>query len=90
MGFRCPNFGHIHVLLPVMFYIAIALLGFQLVTGTIIFSMSRRFLASFPYNLASETFCFHASSALSDDTGTANMTSAMRSPHLKGLGDMYG
>ena len=73
-----------------MFYIAVAILGFQLLTGTMIFSTSRRFLPRFPYNLASEIFCFHAGSALSDDTGTANMTPAMCSQHLKRLGEMYG
>ena len=76
---------------PVMFYIAVAILGFQLIAGTIIFaSAPRRFLPRFPYSLASEISFFHASSALSDVAGTANMSSAMRSRHLKRLGGAYG
>ncbi|PUU81906.1 hypothetical protein B9Z19DRAFT_1190850 [Tuber borchii] len=76
---------------PVMFYIAVAVLGFQLIAGTIIFaSTPRRFLPKFPFNLASEISFFYASSALSDVAGTANMSSAMRSRHLKGLGGTYG
>ena len=50
----------------------------------------RRFLLRFPYNLASEISVFHASSALSDVAGTANMNSALRSRHLKRLGGTYG
>jgi len=76
---------------PVMFYIAVVILGFQLIAGAIIFAwMPRRFLPRFPYNLASEISFFQASSALSDVAGTANMSSAMRSRHLKGLGWTYG
>ena len=76
---------------PVMFYIAIAVLGFQLIGGVIIYaSRPRRFLPRFPYNLVSEITFFHASSALSDVARTANMSSAMRSRHLKGLGWTYG
>jgi len=76
---------------PVMFYIAVFILGFQLIAGTIIFiSTPRRFLPRFPYNLVSEISFFHASSALSDVAGTANMSSAMRSRHLRGLGGTYG
>jgi len=75
---------------PVMFYIAVAIVGFQLIAGTIIFVTPRRFLPRFPYNLASEISFFHASSALSDVAGTANMNSAMRSRHLKRLGGTYG
>ena len=76
---------------PVMFYIAVAILGFQLISGTIIFALTpRRFLPRFPYDLASEISFFHASSALSDVAGTANMSSAMRSRHLKRLGGTYG
>ena len=76
---------------PVMFCIAVAILGFQLLAGTIIFvSMRKRFLPRFPYNLASEISFFHASRALSDVAGTANMSSAMRSRHLKRLGGTYG
>ena len=75
---------------PVMFYIAVAILGFQLIAGTIIFVTPRRFLPRFPYNLASEISFFHASRALSDVAGTANMNSAMRSRHLKRLGGTYG
>ena len=75
----------------VMFYIAVVILGFQLIAGTIIFVLTpRRFLPRFPYNLASEISFFHASSALSDVAGTANMSSAMRSRHLKRLGGTYG
>ncbi|PUU73735.1 hypothetical protein B9Z19DRAFT_1094473 [Tuber borchii] len=75
---------------PVIFYIAVAILGFQLIAGTIIFVTPRRFLPRFPYTLASEISFFHASSALSDVAGTANMNSAMRSRHLKRLGGRYG
>ena len=76
---------------PVMFYIAVGILGFQLISGTIIFARTPRpFLPRFPYNLASEISFFHASSALSDVAGTANMSSAMRSRHLKRLGGTYG
>jgi len=76
---------------PVMFYIAVVILGFQLIAGAIIFaSAPRRFLPRFPYNLASEISFFHASSALSDVAGTANMNSAMRGRHLSGLGWTYG
>ena len=76
---------------PVMFYIAVAILGFQLIAGAIIFaSTPRPFLPRFPYNLASEISFFHASSALSDVAGTANMNSALRSRHLKRLGGTYG
>ena len=75
---------------PVMFYIAVGILGFQLIAGTIIFVTPRRFLPRFPYTLASEISFFYASSALSDVAGTANMNSAMRSRHLKRLGGTYG
>ena len=76
---------------PVMFYIAVAILGFQLITGTIIFVWTpRRFLPKFPYNLASEISFFHPSSPLSDVAGTANMSSARRNKHLKRLGGTYG
>jgi len=76
---------------PVMFYIAVVILGFQLITGAIIFaSRPRCFLPRFPYNLVSEISFFHKSSALSDVAGTANMSSAMRSRHLRGLGWTYG
>ena len=76
---------------PVMFYIAVIVLGFQLIVGAIIYaSRPRRFLPKFPYNLVSEISFFHTSSALSDVAGTANMSSAMRSRHLKGLGWTYG
>ncbi|RPB03871.1 hypothetical protein L873DRAFT_1786829 [Choiromyces venosus 120613-1] len=76
---------------PVMFYIAVVILGFQLIAGSIIFaSRPRRFLPRFPYNLVSEISFFHASSAMSDVAGTANMSSAMRSRHLRHLGWSYG
>jgi len=77
---------------PVMFYIAVAILGFQLIAGTIVFASGRprRFLPRFPYNLASEISFFHPSSALSDVAGTANMNSAMRSQHMERLGGTYG
>ena len=76
---------------PAMFYIAVAILGFQLIAGVIIFaSTPRRFLPRFPYNLVSEISFFHSSSALSDVAGTANMSSAMRSRHLRRLGGTYG
>ena len=76
---------------PMMFYIVVGILGFQLIAGTIIFaSIPRRFLPRFPYNLVSEISFFHASSALSDVAGTANMNSALRSRHLKRLGGTYG
>ena len=76
---------------PVMFYLAVAILGFQLITGAIIFaSRPRCFLPRFPYNLVSEISFFHTSSAMSDVAGTANMSSAMRGRHLRGLGWTYG
>ena len=76
---------------PVMSYIAVAILGFQLIAGVIIFaSRPRCFLPRFPRNLISEISFFHRSSALSDVAGTANMSSDMRSRHLKGLGWTYG
>ena len=76
---------------PVMFYIAAAILGFQLIAGTIIFaSTPRRFLPKFPYNLASEISFFYASSALSEVAGIANTSSAMHRRHLKRLGGTYG
>ncbi|PUU73743.1 hypothetical protein B9Z19DRAFT_1196717 [Tuber borchii] len=73
---------------PLIFYIAVAILGFQLITGTIILwsGRPRRFLPRFPYNLAFEISLFHASRALSDVARTANMNSAMHSRHLKRLG----
>jgi len=71
-----------------MFYITMAILGFQIVAGTIIFgSTARHFLPRFPCNMASEIGFFHASS---DVAGTANMCSAMRSRHLKRLEGTYG
>ena len=76
---------------PVMFYIAVAALGFQLIAGVVIFaSTPGRFLPRFPYSLVSEIGFFHSSSALSDVAGTANMSSAMRSRHLRKLGGTYG
>ena len=76
---------------PVMFYIAAFVLGFQLLAGAIIYaSRPRCFLPRFPYNLVSEISFFYASSAMSDAAGTANMSSAMRGRHLKGLGWTYG
>ena len=76
---------------PVMFHIAVAILGFQIIAGTIISaSTPGRFLPRFPYNLASEISFFYASSALSDVARTANMSSAMRMRHLKRLGGTYG
>ena len=76
---------------PVMFYIAVVILGFQIIAGAIIFaSRPRRFLPRFPYNLVSEISFFHGSGAMSDTAGTANMSSAMRGRHLKGLGWTYG
>jgi len=77
----------------VMFCIAAALLGFQAIVWTLIFGSaltSRPFLPRFPYNLASEIRFLHASSALSDIAGTADMSSAMRSIHLKRLESTYG
>ena len=69
---------------PVMFYIAVVILGFQLIAGTIIFaSTPRRFLPRFPYNLGSKISSFHASSALPAVARTANMSSAMRNRYLK-------
>ena len=76
---------------PVMFYIAVVILGFQLIVGAIIFaSMPKHFLPRFPSNLVSEISFFYASSALSDVAGTANMSSAMRNRHFKGFGWTYG
>jgi len=75
----------------VMFSIAVAILRFQLIAGTIIFaSTPRRLLPRFPYNLASDISFFHTSSALSDIARTANMSSAMRSQHFERLGGTYG
>jgi len=74
-----------------MFYMAVVMPGFQLITGVIIFpSTPKRSLRRFPYNLVSEISFFHASSALCQVAGTANMSSAMRNRHLKGLGWVYG
>lgn len=71
----------------VMFYIAVVILGFQLIAGAIIFTLTpNRFLPPFRYNLVSEISFFHASNALSDVAGTANMNSAMHRRHLSGLG----
>ena len=76
---------------PAMFYIAVVILGFQLIAGVIIFALTpRRFLPRFPYNLVSEIGFFYSSNALSDLAGTANMSSAMRSRHLRRLGGTYG
>ena len=76
---------------PVMFYIAIVILGFQLIAGTIIFaSTPRRFLPRFLYNLACKISSFHASSALPAVAGTANMSSAMHNRYLKKIeGDVW-
>ena len=76
---------------PVMFYIAVIVLGFQLIAGAIIYaSRPRRFLPKFPYNLVSEISFFHKRSALSDVAGTANMSSAMCNIYWKILGGTYG
>ncbi|CUS11873.1 unnamed protein product [Tuber aestivum] len=76
---------------PVMFYAAVFILGFQLISGIIIFSSRpRRILPRFPDTLASEIGFFHASSAMSDVAGTAGMSSAMRRRHLMRLGWTYG
>jgi len=77
---------------PVMFYMAVVMPGFQLlIAGVIIFaSTPKRSLLRFLYNLVSEISFFHASSALCHVAGTANMCSAMRNRHLKGLGWVYG
>jgi len=70
----------------VMFYIAVAILGFQLIAAAIVFpSMARHFLPRFLYNLVSEISFFHASSVVFDVAGTGNMSSAMPAGHLKGL-----
>ncbi|KAG0127965.1 hypothetical protein HOY82DRAFT_624030 [Tuber indicum] len=76
---------------PVMFYMAVAVLGFQIIAGAIIFlSRPRCLLPRFPYTLASEIGFFHASAkAMSDIAGTEHMSSAMRSKHLAGLGWTY-
>jgi len=72
---------------PVMFYIAVIVLGFQLIAGAVVYaSRPRCFLPRFPYNLVSEISFFHRSSALSDVAGTADMSSDVRSRHLGGLG----
>jgi len=76
---------------PVMFYIPMAILGFQLIAVTIIFAWAPGwFLPRFPYSLTSEISFFHGSSALSDVAGIPNMSSVMPSRHLKGLRGMYG
>lgn len=71
---------------PVMFYIAVGILGFQLIARTIILVTPKGFLQRFPYTLSSEIGFFHASSALSDVARTANMNSAVRNRLLKRLG----
>ena len=69
---------------PIMFYITVVILRFQLIAGTMIFAlMPRRFLPGFPHNLASKISLFHASSALPAVARTANMSSAMRNRYLK-------
>jgi len=47
---------------PVMFYIAVAVLGFHLIARTIIFALAPRcLLLRFPYNLVSEISPLHPS-----------------------------
>jgi len=64
----------------VMFCIAVALLGFQVILWTLILGSaltSRPFLPRFPYNLASEIRFLHTSSGISDVAGTADLSSAI-------------
>ena len=76
---------------PVMFYIAIALLGFSTLASAVIFySRPRRFLPRLPITLAAEIGFFYASEALEDMAGTAHMSSAMREKHLANLEWEYG
>ena len=76
---------------PVMFYIAIVLLGFSTLASAVIFNARpRRFLPRLPITLAAEIGFFYASEALEDTAGTAHMSSAMREKHLANLGLEYG
>ena len=76
---------------PVMFYIAIVLLGFSTLASAVIFNARpRRFLPRLPITLAAEIGFFYASEALEDTAGTAHMSSAMRQKHLANLGLEYG
>ena len=76
---------------PVMFYIAIVLLGFSTLASVVIFnSRPKRFLPRLPITLAAEIGSIYASEALEDTVGTANMSSEMRERHLAKLGLEYG
>ena len=76
---------------PVMFYIAVVLLGFSALASIVIFTARpKRFLPWLPDNLAAEIGLFYASQALEDTAGTAHMSSAMREKRLAALGMEYG
>ena len=76
---------------PVMFYIAVVLLGFSALASIVIFTARpRRFLPRLPDSLAAEIGLFYASQALEDTAGTAHMSSAMREKRLAALGMEYG
>ena len=76
---------------PVMFYIAVVLLGFSALASVVIFTARpRRFLPWLPNSLAAEIGLFYASQALEDTAGTAHMSSAMREKRLAALGMEYG
>ena len=71
---------------PVMFYIVVGILGFQIIAGTIIFASGRPrcFLPRFPCNLAFDISFFHASSALSDVAGMEKLCYAQQA--FEGIG----
>ena len=76
---------------PVMFYIAIVLLGFSTLASAVVFTARpKRFLPRLPDCLAAEIGLFYASEALEDIAGTAHMSSAMRERHLAAQGLEYG
>ena len=76
---------------PIMFYIAIVLLGFSTLASAVIFSSCpKRFMPRLPNTLAAEIGFIYASEALEDTAGTAHMSSAMREGHLANLGWEYG
>ena len=76
---------------PVMFYIAIALLGFSTLASVVIYSWRpKKFLPRLPNTLAAEIGFFYASQALQDAAETAHMNSAMRGKCLATLEHEYG
>ena len=76
---------------PVMFYIAIVLLGFSTLASVVIFNARpKRLLPRLPNTLAADIGFVYASQALEDTAGAAHMSSAMRERHLAKLGCEYG